>query len=325
MMAAVLAPAAHAAGTAAGTAIANTASVSYTDPGGTPTTVPSNTTTFTVDEILDVSVVANNAGNLPVKTPSSNQVLSFTVINTGNGPETFELSFDATVAGGQFNPGNVRIYIDSDGDGAFDPLLDTLYVAGTNDPALTGSGAATDAVGVFLVSDIPTGLTDGNIGLIRIKAEALTVQGTPGSDTAGTVFAGAGTGGTDAVVGSTTAEVTIQGGYIVQQVAATFTKTQVIVDQFGGANPIPGATITYKLVFDTTGTGKLTGVKLEDTIPVGTTYQPGTLALDGTTLTDIADADEGEFNVTKIEVVPSSGSVIAPVTHEVTFAVNINN
>ena len=324
-LAAALAPAAHAAGTAAGTSIVNTASVSYTDPGGTPTTVPSNTSTIAVDEILDVTVVANNAGNLPVNTPASNQVLSFTVTNTGNGPETFELSFDAAVAGDNFNPANVRIYIDTDGNGAFDPLVDTLYVAGTNDPALTGSGAATDSVVVFLVSDIPSSLTDGNIGLVRITAEALTAQGTPGSDVAGTVFAGSGQGGTDAVVGSTTAEAVVQNGYIVRQVAATFTKSAVVLDQFGGSNPIPGATITYTLTFTATGTGTLTNVKLEDTIPSGTTYQAGTIELDTVGLTDIAADDEGFFSGTKVEVIPSSGSVTAPATHVVTFDVKINN
>lgn len=324
-LAAALAPAAHAAGTAAGTSITNTASVSYEDPSGTPTTVPSNTVTFTVDEILDVTVVANAVGNLPVTTSSTDQVLSFTVTNTGNGPESFELSVDAAVAADDFNPANVRIYIDSDGDGVFDPLNDALYVAGTNDPALTGSGAATDEVIVFVVSDIPGSLTDGEIGLVRIKAEALTAQTTAGADTAGTVFVGAGEGGTNAVVGSTTAEATLQSGYIVKQVDATFVKTVAIDDQLGGTSPIPGAIITYTLTFEAKGTGTLTNVKLEDTIPANTTYQAGTLELDSVGLTDVAADDEGFFNGTKIEVVPSLGTVTAPKTHVVTFDVKINN
>ena len=127
------------------------------------------------------------------------------------------------------------------------------------------------------------------------------------------------------MVGSTTAEAVVQNGYIVRQVAATFTKSAVVLDQFGGSNPIPGATITYTLTFTATGTGTLTNVKLEDTIPSGTTYQAGTIELDTVGLTDIAADDEGFFSGTKVEVIPSSGSVTAPATHVVTFDVKINN
>lgn len=322
-MAAALAPAVHAAGTAAGTSIANTASVTFTDPGGTPTTVTSNTQTVTVDEVLDVTVVANDAGNVAVTTPSSNKVLSFTVTNTGNGSEVFALTTDASIAGDQFNPANVRIYLDN-GDNTFDPLTDTLYVAGTNDPSLTAGGLPTDARLVFVVSDIPGSLSNGNVGLVRLKAEALTAKATPGPDTAGTVFAGAGAGGTDAVVGSSTAEASVQNGYAVEQVSATFVKSQSVLDGFGGSNPIPGAVITYTLTFSATGVGTLTNVKLVDAIPANTTYQAGTMKLDGSPLTDAAADDAGFFSGTQIEVIPAGGSVTAPATHVVTFNVKVN-
>lgn len=316
---AVLAPVAHGAGTAAGTSISNTASVSYEEPGGTPVTLNSNTEQLTVDEVLDLTVVANTAGNLAVGTPDTDRVLSFTVTNTGNGPETLMLSVDAAVAGDQFDPANVRVYLD-DGDGLFDPLVDTLHVAGVNDPLL----AADAGLVVFVVSDIPASLADGNIGRLRLRAEALTAQATPGSDAPGTVFAGQGAGGSDAVVGANAAEGVIESGYAVTRVAATFAKSQLVSDPFSGSNPVPGATITYTLVLDVTGTGSLANVKIVDAIPASTSYVPGSLTLNGNPLTDVADADEGVFAAGQVEVVPTAGTVTAPATHTVTFQVVID-
>ena len=61
--------------------------------------------------------------------------------------------------------------------------------------------AADAFINVFVVNDIPAGVVDGNIGRSRLTAEARTGTGAPG-----TTFAGAGVGGTDAVVGTTGAD-----------------------------------------------------------------------------------------------------------------------
>lgn len=313
----VLSPVAYATGTAAGTAITNTASATFTDPGGTPRTVTSNTTSMPVDEVLDVTIVSNDAGNVAVTTPSTNKVLSFTVTNTGNGAATYLLSSNNSLSGDQFNPTNTRIYIDN-GDNTFNPLTDTLYVAGTNDPVIPADGT----VKVFVVSDIPTGLSNTDVGLVSLTAESSIVHTTPATDPAGTVFAGQGTGGVDAVVGHTQALASKQNGYVVGQVSATLSKTQSVLDGFGGTNPIPGAVITYTLTFTATGSGSLTGSQVVDAIPAGTTYKPGSLQLDSTALTDTADADAGTFASNQVTVV--LGTVTAPATHTVTFQVTIN-
>jgi uncharacterized repeat protein (TIGR01451 family) len=317
LIALVLPPVVHAAGTAAGTDITNTASATFTDPGGTPRTVTSNTTTMKVDEVLDVTVVSNDAGNVAVTTPGTNKVLSFTVTNTGNGSAKYVLSSNSTLSGDQFNPTNTRIYLDN-GDNSFDPLTDTLYVAGTNDPVIPADGT----VKVFLVSDIPTGLNNGDIGLVSLTSESAIVRTTPAVDPAGSVFAGQGTAGVDAVVGHTQALATRQNGYVVSQVASSLVKSQSVLDGFGGTNPIPGAVITYTLVFTTTGSGSLTGAQIVDAIPAGTTYKPGSIQLDTVALTDAADADAGGFASNQVTVV--LGTVPAPATRTVTFQVTIN-
>lgn len=323
-MVVVFAPEVQAAGTAAGSNIVNTASATFTDPAGTPQTSTSNTSTLRVDEILDVTVISNDAGNVSVNTPSSNQVLSFTITNSGNGSETFVLSATGTVSGDQFNPGNVRIYIDN-GDGVFNAASDTLYVAASNDPTLIADGNQT----VFLVSDIPTGRSNADVGLASLSATAKT-----GSGTAGTTFAAQGTNGGDAVVGSTTASATRSNGYVVSHAGAALVKSSTVLDQFGGAHAIPGATVTYSLAFTATGTGNLTNAAVTDSIPAGSSYVPGSITLDTVALTDAVDADKAKFEAApagtnaKGRVTVDLGTVTAvaaPGTlHTVTFKVTID-
>jgi len=313
------APAAQAAGTAAGVVISNTASATYTHPLEGGQSVQSNAATLQVDEILDVTLVANDAGNVTAMSPATAGVLSFTVTNTGNGPETYLLSPVSALGGDQFDPANIRLYLDSNGNGVFDgAATDPLLTPGTNDPAL----AADASQSVFLVSDIPGGLASGDLGLVRLVAEAKTARATPAVDAPGTAFAGQGEGGSDAVVGGTQAYASRDNGYLVAQVATTLSKSQAVLDPFGGSNAIPGATITYSLVFAAAGTGSLTDTQVVDAIPAGTTYVPNSLTLDGAALTDSADSDAGRFTGSQIEA--GLGSVAVPASHTITFQVTIN-
>jgi uncharacterized repeat protein (TIGR01451 family) len=312
------APVALAVGTSAGTSITNTATASYTDSGGNAKTINSNSATMRVDEVLNVTVISNNAGNVDVATPQSAVSLSFKLTNTGNGSESFTLSFKNNLTGDQYDPTNTKVYIDSNHDGLFDPTVDTLYVPGSNDPVLAADASQV----VFVVSDVPSGRSSGDVGLASLTAESVTATASGSIEPAGFTFVGKGDNGTDAVVGSTQAVGSATGGYLVSQALASLTKTQSISDPFGGNNPVPGATITYTLVFDVTGTGTITGAKVDDTIPANTTYVPGSITLDGAALTDTADADAGKFTSTSIEV--ALNTVVAPSSHTVTFKVKIN-
>lgn len=321
LLLAIGAPAAHAAGVAAGTAITNTATATFDDPDGNPVTVNSNPSVVTVDELLDVVVARNDAGNVLVDAGVTDVPLSFTVTNTGNGPENMRLAFDASLGGDQFDPTNVRIYLDN-GDGIFDPMVDTLYVPTINDPLID----ADDSRIVFVVADMPGVLNNGDLGNVNFSAEAVTSITTLGPDAPGTTFAGAGVGGTDAVVGASGAYADIVHGYYVSSVQTTFTKTQSVADPYGGNSPVPGAIITYTLTFDVIGTGSITNALITDPLPANTTYVPGSLRLDASVLTDPIDADIGSFRdlggVMGVHV--NLGTVNAPVTHVVTFDVRID-
>lgn len=305
--------AAHAAGTLAGTDITNTATATYTGPGGDEVSIDSNAVTLRVDELLDVSVASADTGDVPALPGATDQILSFTLTNGGNGSEAFALSAVTNGGGDDFDPVVTSIVLDSNGNGAYDPGVDTVYAAGSNDPVLDADSSLT----VFVRATIPAGAGDTQRGRVDLRAAAVTGTGTPG-----TSFAGQGQGGGDAVVGATGAESSDDGAYRVNRAIVTFTKAASVAGPFGGTSIIPGAVITYTLTASVGGSGTLNNVAVADPIPAGTTYRPGTLTLEGSALTDATDADAGRFTGTGIAV--ALGSVAAGASRTITFQVAID-
>lgn len=304
---------AHAAGTAAGSTISNQANASFTDPGGTTVKVPSNRVDLRVDELLDVTVVSADPGDVTVQPGGTNRVLSFTVTNTGNGDEAYKLSFANAIAGDDFDPTTTSLVIDSNNNGVYDASVDVVYNPGVNDPVFTPD----QSIRVFVLSTIPGTATDAQRGFARLVATAVTGTGTPG-----TVFAGKGTGGSDAIVGNTTANANAQDAYRISAATVALVKSATVLDPFGGSKSVPGSIVTYALVATTTGSGTIKALGIDDAVPVGTTYVPGSITLGGTALTDAADADAGSFAAQAIAV--RLGDVPGGQTRTVTFKTKIN-
>lgn len=303
---------AFAAGTIAGTDIANTASATYDTPEG-PVIVDSNIVIFKVDELLDVTVVSSDPGDVTTNPGKTGNVQKFRVTNTGNGNEAFKLTANTAHVGDDFDPTLQQIVLDTNGNGVYDSGVDEVYVAGSNDPEFTPDESKT----VFIITSTPTGLDNGDRAEVSLTAEALTGTGTPG-----TVFAGKGQGGGDAVVGTTGADSNDSGFLAVQAASVALVKSATISDPFGGDRPVPGAVVTYSLVATISGAGTLSNLVITDPIPVGVTYEPGSMTLQGATgspltLTDANDSDAGNFNGTRIAV--NTGNVPAGETRTVTF------
>lgn len=282
----LLSPSAFAVGTAAGTDITNTATVSY-EVGGNPVTEDSPPVVVTVAEIIDVDVTVQTA-QVPVAPGDVNQAALFTVTNTGNGTETFSLAALSALPGDDFDPvlsAPDSLFFDTDGSGDLS-AGDQAYIPGTNDPVL----AADASVSILVVNDIPAGLLDGNLGETQ-----LTATSTTGTGVAGTVVAGGGDGGVDALIGTTEGDDDAIAEYLVETINLTVDKAATVTDPFGGNTAVPGATIVYTITTTVTGAGVATAVVVDDPIPADTTYQAGSLRLNGAVLTDAADADAGEF------------------------------
>ena len=304
---------AHAAGTPAGTIINNSATATYDLPTGGQDSVTSNIVSLTVDELLDVSVASTDGGDVATFPAAVNQVLTFRVTNAGNGAESFVLTARDTVGGDDFDPSATSIVIDSNGNGVYDPGIDTVYVAGANNPLLAPDGS----VLVFVLSSIPAGASDGQRGRVDLVAVAATGSGAPG-----TTFAGQGQGGGDAVVGATGADAEDDGYYAVSAASVAFVKSATVADPFGGTTRVPGSIITYRLVASVGGSGSLANLRIADAIPAGSSFRAGSITLEGAPLTDAADADAGEFVGTGIAV--RLGTVAAGSARTVTFQVAID-
>ena len=278
--------ASHAAGTPAGTNIQNTAQVSYTV-GGSAVTTSSNTTSVRVAEILD-AVLTLAAPTVTVSPGATAEELVYTLTNTGNGSETFNLTaLSAGVTGDDFDPtlATPAIYFDTDNSGDFSGG-DVAFSPGVNNPVL----AADASVRLIVVNNIPNTVLNGNRGRGQLTAAAATGTGAPG-----TAFVGAGDGGVDAVAGTTGGDALLFGEYLVADVQLTAVKSQTIVDQFGGARPLPGARINYQVVVTASGAGNANAAVFSDLVPANTSFVAGSLRLNGAALSDGADADAGTF------------------------------
>lgn len=299
-----------AAGVSAGSLIESTATATFTT-GTYNGSVTSNTSSIRVDEVLDVAVAGPSGST--VMAGSDAVALAFSLTNTGNGPEAFRLTVDTAIAGNNFDATLDQIVLDSNGNGTFDSGIDQVLAAGANSPAIPADGSLT----VFVLVKLPAGATDGQVSSVRLTAAAATGTGTPG-----TVFAGQGEGGGDAVVGASGAERSASASLSASLAAVTLSKAATVTDQFGGAQPVPGATITYRLTASVTGSGQVQNLQISDTIPTGTTYQPGSLKLDNSVLTDAADGDEGTGGSSGVAVTIPTAS--GGTTRVVSFDVKIN-
>jgi uncharacterized repeat protein (TIGR01451 family) len=303
----VIATPAFAAGTLAGTDIDNIAEATYETPSG-PVTIQSNMVRIKVDELLDVTVVTTDPGDITTAPGAIGNVQTFRVTNTGNGEEAFRLTANTGVGGDDFDPTLTQIVLDTNGNGVYDPGVDTVYVAGSNDLVLQPDQSRI----VFVITSTPIAVTNGNRGTTNLLAVAVTGSGTPG-----TSFAGVGQGGGNAVVGTTGADADANSFLAVQAASLALVKSATILDPFGGNRPVPGAVITYSIVATVSGAGSLSNLVITDPIPAATAYQLNSITLEAAALTDATDADAGNYNGTRISV--TAGNVPAGQSRTVTF------
>ncbi len=263
-----------------GTVITNTAAVAFTL-DGEDRRIPSNSVTLTVAERLDIALASGGATPALVA-PSTPLAVQLT--NSGTGREAFAIEAKATVAGVTV----AGIAIDVDGNGRFDPAIDTM-LAGTTPPLAPSETLRL----LVLIAPVPgVGAADG---VVTVTARAATGSGTPAN-----AFAGTGDAGGDAVIGATGATATIDLPFVAMSPdmptddpvdAPTLVKTQTVRATDGSAQATSGAIVTYTLVARFPGATR--DARIDDPVPAGTRYVPGSLTLDDAVLTDAAGDDAG--------------------------------
>lgn len=312
MLASALAPAtASAGGVTAGTLIENIAVASY-DEAGVQRSVNSNTVTVRVDELIDVTLTSLDPG--PVTARPGNAVLTFELTNQGNGPEAFRLAANTAVAGNEFDVSFRAIAIDSNGNGTYEVGIDAILA----EPQTTAVLASAERLTVFVLVTVPQGTADAKTAKVDLVAEAVTGTGAPG-----TSFAGAGVDGGYAIIGTTGARVAARGALISTVASVQLAKSVTLRDPFGGTSAVPGSVASFTIEARVEGTGSVNNLVVTDAIPAGTTYVPGTLALDATALTDAADGDAGAASdAGGISV--NLGNVATGTRRAITFNVTVN-
>lgn len=312
----------HAAGTAAGTSINNTATVGYSV-GGTPqAAVTSNTATFLVDRKVDLAVAESGGAATATLFGAVNQVTTFTVTNNGNATQDFRLvaAQQTTLAPTAFghvdnyNVANVRVFADANGNGT--------YEAGTDVLTFIDELAADATRAVFIVADVPTtgpsnpfaGVSLTAVAAIGGGATALgaDVTATLGVDSptvVDTVFAD----DTGLLDGLRDGQDSALDEYIVATAAIALAKTaRIVSDPFNGIiapKAIPGAIVEYCLRVTNSGPGTATDVVLSDTVPGNTTYLPGSIFAGGTVTGGacIIDGTPEDDNATGIDEADLNG------------------
>lgn len=271
---------AHAAGTAAGTSVTNSATLNYTVGTVAQTAIVSNTDTFVVDNKIDLTVVHQDAAIVEVTPGATAQVLTYTVTNTGNKVQDYSLTQTANDgnpfgATDNFDATGVSIFVDSNGNGVYD--------AGTDTATFIDELAPDAAVKVFIVADIPSGQADGDVAEYTLTAQVAqggtaSTQGadilTDDSGTADTaageeiVFAdGDGAGATE---GANDGKHADNNAFKVVTATLTSVKSSCVVSDpvNAGTNPkrIPGAVVRYSIEVANSGTADATSVSISDTL-----------------------------------------------------------
>ena len=308
----------------AGTVISNAVTLNYSV-GGVGAAATSNTASFVVAELINLTLTVQDAAPVPVNSPDASRPITVLLTNTGNGSEAFNLSRNNAMPGDQFDPVNAlagAIFLENGAQAGFQasgPNADTLYVPGVNDPVLAAEASRV----IYVVSDIPTGVALGGLGNVGVSAGALT----PGASGAapGTTLPGLGAGGVDAVVGGSRATATVAGSYIVSGFAVNVVKSVVLVqDPRGGAIIMPGSVLTYRVVLNITGTGTANNLAFSDPLPLETTYNAGSIKVNNVSRTDAVDADNADYTVGTRTVSARFGNTLSPASHTIEFQVTVN-
>ena len=346
---------ANAQNTLAGTSINNRATVNYSvggfaqapiesSPGGnvTPGVGAGTDTSFLVDNKINLTV-SEVSGSATVVTPGmANQVLEFTVTNSGNSPQGYQLTLAEEVGttlafGGPDNANiglaNIGVRVDN-GNNSYD--------AGDTATAIDVLNPNT-SIRVFVLATptVPLTLINGNNININLQARA-AVPGTnggtlevesPGANLPNSIeilFADTGRDATESASDQ----------FTVVSAGLTITKVQsVLSDPFLSASPraIPGANVEYTItIANTSTTTAATGVSLSDAIPANTTiltnqYGGGDVGITGgsvpTCTADAGDADVDGCGITAGALTVSTavlGDVAASASKQVRFQVTIN-
>ncbi len=324
-------------GTAANTSIDNRASVTYSVAAVPQTLIESSPvgnsapgatfgadTSFLVDDRVDLTVVLQDVAHISVVPSQVGAVTTYRVTNTGNATHDYRLT--ATNAGvapfappaDNFDMTGFAVFVEDGTTAGYQVAEDTA--------TFIDEMAADGFVDVYILGTVPGVQVSNDVSAVTLTAITADagVAGAPvGADT--TETAGPDTAAVDVVFGDAGNDGTegTAGGYQVSTASLTITKTSAIItDPFNGAGPnrkrIPGAIIEYTVTIANAGPATATAITISDDLSTeiglgtiafasGMVVNAPNIAGSPKALTNAADADEGDFNVTGVNTVTVTG------------------
>jgi uncharacterized repeat protein (TIGR01451 family) len=325
-----------AAGTASGSTITNTVTLSYQVGGVSQNNVTANNS-FTVDRKVNLTVAEVGSATTTVSPGQTAAVTTFTVTNNSNAPLDFALAV-AQLAGGAAPHGGTdafdisapTIYADTNTNGTYDAGTDTVI---TYLDEIVADATRT----VFVVGGVPLGQSTNAVAAVTLTATAREAGGSGSQGAAVTQTAGANTAGVDTVfadvAGATDAARdaahSAQDDYTVQAANLTVAKlSYVISDPFNNTTDpkmIPGAVVEYCVtVSNAAGSATATNVSISDTIPGTTTFVAGSIMTGATVSGGTCSGGSAGGSFAAGTVSATLGSVAASATAAVRFQVTVN-
>ncbi len=237
----------------AGTSIGNQASATYTDASNTPRSTTSNVAITIVQQVASFTLTADGAR---FAAPGGQVFYPHTVLNTGNGIDTFNLSVANNAAGDNFDLTSLALYADGNGDG----LPDNATPITTTGPLAAGANFRFVAMGI-----VPATETAGRVAIITVTASG-TATPTPAP----------------AQINTDTTTVTAN---------AVVNVTKALSANSG---PPGSGPYTVTLTYNNVGNSSATNLTLTDLLPAGMSYVANSARWSvtaGTPLTDALNTD----------------------------------
>jgi len=248
LMAVILMPAlASATGTASGTSLTNSVKLFYQNTASvdqTPQTTSAGTTVTSVYG-YDTTAVSSDASVAPGETAT----YRINFINKGNVSDTFTYSLDA------FDTSGSAVSWSRD-------LYDSSATNALSNPHTDGP-LAEDADTALVIKITPPGSTgDASVGTVYVS---IKTNNTPaGQYTGNNVTTYGGVNDTHTFIFVTT----VGGPVMTVSKTLTVSAPASYVSNGGAAtDPVPGATLSYQIIFQNTGSGTATNVWIYDTFP----------------------------------------------------------
>ncbi len=275
----------------AGTVISNVMAIEYAlvQGGAVRYTASSNPALVTVAPLAGVLLNPDRSGTYDV---GSQIVYPFTARNTGNAPDTIDLTITSSAGW------NWVIWKDSDGNGipgtGGDSILTDTDADGRIDTGILAQG---ETIALLAVTTIPAGLADGTVdNTVITGASSINTAVTDPQNLTTTVRAPV------ISVNKVLTSVQAPGG------GSICTPTNPTTG--AGCSIVPGSVLTYTITVANSGSGNATAVIITDILPIYTTYNPGSISTGSSVAslvsrTDAIDGDTAAYN-------PGSRSILVP-------------